>query len=485
MTSPFPIVRKPGSDKMVVKPNLDYEKVRDSFLWADMYAELDWLPGGALNMAHEAIDRHADGPRKDKTAMIWEGKYGGRERYTFGQMKELSNRFANVLKSMGTGRGDRVLILMDRVPELYIAFFGILKVGAIAGPLPSELGPEQVKDRLLDSGTTLLITQPGLRRRISGIVYELVDLNHILVVDKDNRDPAPLMPGDLSYEEEMSKASADFDIVPTSQLDSSMMHYSSGTIGKSRGVVHQHQAVVQHYAAGKWCLDLHDDDVYWCTAEPGGVNGTAYGMLAPWTNGVTQLVHEGGFHASEWYEQVQRHKVTVWCATSTAVRLLMEAGDEAAQRYDLSSLRFAASVGGPLSPEAVVWGQKVIGLPFHDSWCQTEAGAILASNYAAMDIRPGSLGKPIPGIELGVLDDSYDPVPAGEEGILAVRPGWPSMFHTYWNNAEMYNSRFKKNWYVTGDRARIDQDGYVWLPGREGNVGGPHEGKSTTTSGGD
>ena len=210
-------------------------------------------------MAHEAIDRHADGPRKDKTAMIWEGKDGGRERYTFGQMKELSNRFANVLKSMGTGMGDRVLILMDRVPELYIAFFGILKVGAIAGPLPSELGPEQVKDRLLDSGATLLITQPGLRRRLSGIVYELVDLNHILVVDKNNRDPAPLMPGDLSYEEEMSKASADFDIVPTSQLDYSIMHYSSAMTGEPEGVVHQHQAAVQHYATGKWCLDLHID----------------------------------------------------------------------------------------------------------------------------------------------------------------------------------------------------------------------------------
>ena len=225
--------------------------------------------------------------------MIWEGKNGEQETYTFGQMKALTNKFANVLKSLGVEKGDRVFIFMDRVPELYIAFFGTLKVGAICGPLFSAFGPDPVKDRLQDSGAKILVTQPDLRRRVSEIIRELFELQHIVVVNKDNRDPAPQDMADLSYDEEMGKASANFDLVPTSQYDYSVMHYTSGTTGKPKGAVHRHQAVIQQYATGKWALDLHEDDVYWCTADPGWVTGTSYGMLAPWTNGVTQLIYEG------------------------------------------------------------------------------------------------------------------------------------------------------------------------------------------------
>ena len=471
MTTSFPTIEKPSIEEMAVKPNLtDYDGVGSTFQWEDMYRELDWLPDGWLNKAHEAIDRHANGRLRDKVAMIWEGVNGEQETYTFGQMKTLTNKFANVLKSLGVERGDRVFIFMDRLPELYIAMFGTLKAGAVAGPLFSAFGPDPVRDRLQDSGAKVLITQPELRRRISGIIPELFELQHIVVVNKNDRDPVPRDIADLSYEEEMGKASSNFDIVPTSQYDYSIMHYTSGTTGKPKGAVHRHQAVVQQYATGKWVLDLHQDDIYWCTADPGWVTGTSYGMLAPWTNGVTQLIYEGGFRASAWYEQIQKHKVTVWYTAPTAIRMLMKAGDDVPKRYDLSSLRYMCSVGEPLNPEAVVWGQKAFGMPFHDNWWQTETGAILVANYPGMDIRPGSMGRPIPGVEVGIVDENFNIVPPGTDGDLVVRPGWPSMFHAYWNNAEMYNSKFRKGWYVTGDRASMDEDGYFWFVGRADDV---------------
>jgi acetyl-CoA synthetase len=227
---------------------------------------------------------------------------------------------------------------------------------------------------------------------------------------------------------------------------------------------------VQQYATGKWVLDLHPDDLYWCTADPGWVTGTSYGMFAPWSNGVTQLIYEGGFSARAWYELIQKYSVTVWYTAPTAIRMLMKAGDDVPARFDLSSLRHINSVGEPLNPEAVVWGTQVFDQAIHDNYWQTETGAIMVANYPAMPVRPGSMGRPIPGVDMGILDGEYNPLPAGEEGYLAIRPGWPSMFHTYWNNLELYNSKFHKGWYISGDQAKIDEDGYIWFVGRADDV---------------
>ena len=466
----FPRISKQAIENMDVRPNLHLEDSYKDFDWEEMYQELDWLPGGGLNKAHEAIDRHANSDKKNKLALIWEGKNGEREDYTFGDLQLLTNQFANVLGSLGIEKGDRVFIFMDRLPELYVAFFGALKAGAVVGPLFSAFGPEPVKDRMQDSGAKVLVTQPDLRKKISEIIPELFDLQHILIVNKDGRDQNPIDPQDLSYEEEMNKASKEFTTVVTGQYDYSVMHYTSGTTGKPKGAVHRHQAVVQQKATGKWALDLQDDDIYWCTADPGWVTGTSYGMLAPWTTGITQLIYEGGFSASRWYEQIQKHNVTVWYTAPTAIRMLMKAGDVGTKKFDLSSLRYICSVGEPLNPEAVVWSNEVFGMAFHDNWWQTETGAIMCANYPSMEIRPGSMGKPIPGVQLAIVDEDFNEVPDGEDGNLVVKPGWPSMFHAYWNNSEMYNSRFRKGWYITGDTARKDEDGYFWFVGRADDV---------------
>ncbi len=465
----YPIIEKPPLDQFRVRPNLDdYERIRAGFSYPDVIRELDGLPGGALNIAHEAIDRHVQRGLGEKLCWIWEGKDGRVERYTYDDARRMSNQFANVLAKLGVEKGDRVFCFMDRVPELYAAVFGTLKAGCVTGPLFSAFGPDAAGDRLADAGAKVLVTSPEQRAKVAQMKPNLPDLQHIIIVDH-GKEPK-LEPGELSWNELISDASTEFEVVRTSPEDPAVMHYTSGTTGKSKGAVHVHQAVLGHYATGRYVLDLHPDDIYWCTADPGWVTGTSYGMFAPHTNAVTSVIYEGGFSASRWYEVIAKHGVTVWYTAPTAIRLLMKAGEEVARKHDLSSLRYTMSVGEPLNPEAVVWSEKAIGLPFHDNWWQTETGSILIANYPVLPIKPGSMGRPMPGIEPGVIDEQGNLKPAGEEGDLAVRPGWPSMFRTYWNNESMYRSKFKNGWYITGDRARMDEDGYFWFVGRSDDV---------------
>ena len=304
------------------------DAAKKDFQWSDIYAELDWLPGGYLNQAHECIDRHVEAGRGDKTAMIWVGKNGEEERYTFSDMKRETAKFANVLEGLGVQHGERVFVFMERLPELYFAMFGVLKHGAVVGPLFSAFGPDPVRDRMEDSGATVLLTQPELRKRIAEVLPNLPALQHIIIVNKNGRSQEPLAEGDLSYEALMAEASDEYETANTSMYDYSVIHYTSGTTGKPKGAAHRHLAVVQQYATGKWVLDFHPDDLYWCTADPGWVTGTSYGMFAPWSNGITQLIYEGGFGASAWYQTIEKYGVTVWYTAPTAVRMLMKAGEE-------------------------------------------------------------------------------------------------------------------------------------------------------------
>ena len=452
-------------------PNLaDYDATRASFDWDDVEKEIDFLPGGGLNLAYEAIDRHVAHGNGAKPAMLWEGKNGEKETYTYDDMRRETDKFANVLGALGVEKGTRVFTFMERVPEIYFTVFGTLKAGCVIGPLFSAFGPDPVRDRMEDSGAKVLVTQPDLRKKIAEIIPQLPDLQHVIVVNKNGRSTEPLAEGDLDYYTLMNEASDDFGPIATTRDDYSIMHYTSGTTGKPKGAVHRHNAVIQHYLTGKWCLDLHPDDIYWCTADPGWVTGTSYGMSAPWTNGVTQVIYEGGFSARKWYQILEDYNVTVWYTAPTAIRMLMKSGVELPKTFDLSNLRFAASVGEPLNPEAVEWGVEAIGMPFHDNWWQTETGGIMIANYACMDIRPGSMGRPLPGINPGIIDAEGNEKPDGQEGNLAVRTPWPSMFQTYWQQQERYDSRFVNGWYITGDEAVRDSDGYYWFIGRSDDV---------------
>jgi acetyl-CoA synthetase len=281
--------------------------------------------------------------------------------------------------------------------------------------------------------------------------------------------------GTLDLTTLMEAASDDYRIPATDPEDVALLHFTSGTTGRPKGAVHVHAAVTVHHLTGKLALDMHPGDVYWCTADPGWVTGTSYGIIAPLTNRVTSIIDEADFDASRWYGILEDQKVQVWYTAPTAIRMLMRLGADAARGRDLSSLRFLGSVGEPLNPEAVVWGREVFGTPFHDNWWQSETGGIMIANYASMDVRPGSMGKPLPGIEAHIVrrtdDGEIEEVTgAGVEGELALTRGWPSMFRGYLGDDARYARCFAGDLYLTGDLAQRDADGYYWFVGRADDV---------------
>lgn len=459
-----------------VVPNLqDYEQARTAFSWSQAQRELEGLPGGqGLNIAHEAVDRHAAGGLRDRVALRWIGKAGVTEEFTYGQLRDATNRFANVLRRVGVGKGDRVFVLAGRIPGLYVAALGTLKNRSIFCPLFSAFGPEPIRARLaIGQAQVLVTTEPLYQRKVAALRAVLPCLKHVILVGEERRRTC--VPDTVDYHQLMQQASDCFAIEPTDPEDFALLHFTSGTTGTPKGAVHVHGAVVAHNTTGKLALDLHSDDIFWCTADPGWVTGTSYGIIAPLTNGVTSIIDEGDFDADRWYGILQAQKVNVWYTAPTAIRMLMKSGADLPCKYDLRSLRFLASVGEPLNPEAVVWGREALGLPFHDNWWQTETGGIMIANYAAMDIRPGSMGKPLPGIEAAIVHQHDDgSLVAVEEpdvqGELALRPGWPSMFRGYWGDSERYRKCFAGGWYLTGDLARRDRDGYFWFVGRKDDV---------------
>ncbi len=380
-------------------------------------------------------------------------------------MKGLSNKFGNVLKGLGVGKGDRVFVFMPRSPELYIGAMGIAKVGAILGPLFEAFMEDAVKDRMLDSGAKAIITTPELMKRINK--NALPALEHIIVVGAKG----PLGKGEVSYEDAMKKASEHLDIEWVDREDPLILHYTSGSTGKPKGVLHVHNAMIGHYITAKWVLDLHKDDVLWCTADPGWVTGTSYGMYGPLLNGVTTFIKGGRFDAEKWYQTIEKNKITLWFSAPTAFRMLMGEGDDIIKKYDLSSLRHIFSVGEPLNPEVIRWGEKVFGKTIRENWWMTETGMMLIANYPSMKVKPGSMGKPFPGIEAAIIDDDGKVLPPNQIGNLAIKAGWPSMMRQIWNNPEKYAAYFEhKPWYITGDSAHKDEEGYYWFHGRIDDV---------------
>lgn len=441
-----------------------YEEAVKSFSWEAVEKTFSWAATGKVNMAYEAIDRHVAAGRGEKTALHYSDNHR-EESYTFAEMAKQSNRFANVLRGLGVDKGDRVFIFMPRTPELYFSLLGTLKVGAVVGPLFEAFMETAVRDRLQDSGAVALITTPALLSRVPR--QELPDLKHIIVFGES----VETADGLVDYRAAMASASDESEVTFLDREDGLILHYTSGSTGKPKGVFHVQNAMLQHLHTGRVVLDLREDDVYWCTADPGWVTGTSYGVFAPWLNGVTNVVRGGRFSPQDWYATIEKYKVTVWYSAPTAFRMLMGAGDDAVKPFDLSSLRHVLSVGEPLNPEVVRWGNRVYGQRIHDTWWMTETGGQLICNYPSMEIKPGSMGRPVPGVQAAIIDDQGNELPPFRMGNLAIRTQWPSMMRKIWNNPTKYAEYFHiPGWYVSGDSAYKDEEGYFWFQGRIDDV---------------
>lgn len=466
-----PIIRKARSSTSGANLT-DYAAVYEAFSWETARVALDGLPNGrGLNIAYEAVDRHLKGKQADKVALRWIGKAGDRRDLTYRQLAAETNRFANALCGLGVSPGDRVFILLGRVPELYVAVLGGLKAKCVVSPLFSAFGPEPIATRMeMGEGRVLVTTEALYRRKVAGLRERLPKLEHVILIDGD--EPVA---GTRHWSDLVTPASDDFTIPDTDPQDMALLHFTSGTTGRPKGAIHVHEAVVAHHATAGYALDLHADDIFWCTADPGWITGTSYGIIAALTHGLTNIVAEAEFDAQTWYGILAQEQVTVWYTAPTAIRMMMKLGAEVIRGYDLRHLRFMASVGEPLNPEAVTWSQEAFGLPFHDNWWQTETGGIMISNYAAMDIKPGSMGRPLPGIEAaivrrtdgGAVEPLVEPMAQGE---LALKVGWPSMMRGYLHEEERYRKCFVGDWYLTGDLAKRDADGYFWFVGRADDV---------------
>ncbi|AXI38495.1 MAG: acetate--CoA ligase [Bacillaceae bacterium] len=442
----------------------NYEEAYASFDWKEVEENFSWSKTGKINAAYEAIDRHADGAKKNKVALYYRDANRD-EKYTFEEMKELSNKAANVLKQhTDLQKGDRVFVFMPRSPELYFVILGAIKLGAIVGPLFEAFMESAVKDRLEDSEAKVIVTTKELLPRVP--IDELPALKHVVVVGEDVKEEGKI----IDFFAHFENASKDLEIEWVDRRDGLLLHYTSGSTGKPKGVLHVHNAMIQHYQTAKWVLDLKEEDIYWCTADPGWVTGTVYGIFGPWLLGVTNVIVGGRFSPDYWYETIEKYGVTVWYSAPTAFRMLMSAGDELVKKYNLSSLRHILSVGEPLNPEVIRWGMKVFNKRIHDTWWMTETGGHLICNYPCMDIRPGSMGKPIPGVKAAIIDDHGNELPPNRMGNLAIKKGWPSMMQAIWNNPEKYESYFIGDWYVSGDSAYMDEDGYFWFQGRVDDV---------------
>lgn len=449
---------------------ISYDERIKNFDWSISEKELGYKPGDIINIGWYCSDRICNMGKADKLGLIWEGQGGVEKRYTYNDIRLATNAIGTFLRGLGIKPEDRVCLFMDKIPELYLGFLGILKTGAIAQPLFSAFGDESLFIRLENAQTRAIITQKKHAPKVRKILDKMPWVEYLIIVDQD--PGKPLQQREIAMNLEQLPKVEEFEIYPTYAESPSVLHYTSGTTGQPKGVKHVHYSLIAQYLTSKWVLDLRDDDIYWCTADPGWVTGTSYGIIGAFSTGITQCVLDAGFSAEAWYRFIEKNKITMWYSAPTAIRSLMKAGNEIIKKFDLSSLRHLASVGEPLNSEAVIWSEKVFGKPFLDTYWQTETGAIMISNYPGMKIKPGSMGKPFPGITATVIDpESFEPFKeSGKIGLIALKPGWPSMMRMYWNNEETYRKKFKNGWYLPGDRSSIDNEGYFWFVGRDDDV---------------
>ena len=450
----------------------DYKKILDSFSWEKVLKELNGLPDNkGLNIAYEAIDRHAEGQHSHHIALRCLNKEGVASGYTYREMKEQTNMFANVLRNLKIEKGDKVFALSRRIPELYFAAMGTFKNASVFCPLFPDFGPEPIFQRMSKGKAKVLVTTEQLyQQKIKDQISRLPDLQYVLLADAINDIDNKV----LSLSKLMKKASMVFEIPETDPEDVALLHFTSGTTGMPKGALHVHKAVLMHYITGKYVLDFHDEDIFWCTADPGWVTGTSYGIISPLVNGITNIVDEEEFDATRWYSILEKQKVTVWYTSPTAIRRLMRMNIDPREKYDLKHLRLILSVGEPLDASAVLWGEKTFGFPILDNWWQTETGGIMIANYLSMPVKPGSMGKPLPGIETAIAEVTDSEIKIVTEpnksGHLVIKKGWPSQFRAYLNEDARYKKCFRNDWYLSGDLAKKDEDGYFWFIGRADDI---------------
>ncbi|WP_428686616.1 acetate--CoA ligase [Roseibium sp.] len=483
MSGRRPVIKKSTRQRSVANLK-NYRQEREAFDWAEARKMLDYLPGGALNICHEAVDRHVLHGNGDRLAIRWLGRRGDIRELSYTDLRDATGQFANALHACGIGKGERVFTLLGRVPELYVTALGVLKHGAVFSPLFSAFGPDPVRMRMEIGEASALVTTKSLyKRKVEPWRDLLPSLKSVFLIDANGEE---LPEGTCDLALEMNRQSKDRGVAQTRPEDIALIHFTSGTTGRPKGALHVHEAVVAHAATARFALDLRAGDIFWCTADPGWVTGTSYGIIAPLVLGATMIVDEADFDAERWYDILETRKVNVWYTAPTAIRMLMKYGEERVKAHDFTSLRFMASVGEPLNAEAVMWSERAFGMPFHDNWWQTETGGIMIANYAAEDVKPGSMGRPLPGVEAAIVEQANGTVreiPENDRpGQLALKAGWPSMMHGYLNEEERYRRCFAGDWYLTGDLAARDADGYFWFVGRaddliksSGHLIGPFE----------
>jgi len=467
-----------------------YEKWHTVLEWEPPHAK--WFVGGKLNVSHNCLDRHLEGPRRDKPALVWEGEPGDTRSYTYSELHAEVCRFANALKALGVGKGDRVAIYLPMIPEAAIAMLACARIGAPHSVVFGGFSPESLADRINDAEAKVLITADGGYRR-GGIVPLKVNadkavescpiIEAVVVVargaDLTAEVDAHMEAGrDHWYHELIAEADANCPAEVMDAEDLLYILYTSGTTGKPKGVVHTTGGyLTQVHATTKCVFDLREDDVYWCTADVGWVTGHSYIVYGPLSNGTTVLMYEGAPNWPEndrFWELCDKYGVTVFYTAPTAIRAFMKWGDEWPAKHDLSKLRLLGTVGEPINPEAWMWYHEVIGgerCPIVDTWWQTETGAIMITPLPAVTTtRPGSATEPFPGISAALLDDHGNEVTAG---FLAITQPWPSMLRTIYGDEERYRETYWSKWdgiYFPGDGAKYDDDGYLWILGRVDDV---------------
>lgn len=419
-----------------------------------------------FNIAYNCTTKQCESSLGEKVAMRWISANLERQDYTFSDLDRLSNRFANVVETLGLAKGDVVFTFLPKSTEQFFAFLGSLKAECITGTLFSNFGEDALLDRLGDSCARLIVTRKSLYRKIERIRSKLPALQAVILTDIDEDLSADV----FSWKRLMLAASDDFSMPLTTPDTPSVLHYTSGSTGKPKGVLHRHNSILHQTRTTLEVLGLQPDDLFWCTADQGWVTGTTYGIIGPWSMGISQLHFGGGYDARQWFDLLQNEGVTSWYTAPTALRMLMREERDLYREFDLSRLRNIFSVGEPLNPEVIVWAQEILGKEIFDTWFQTETGAIMIANRPGLSIRPGSMGTPLPSIKPGILADDGSELPVGEHGNLCLKAGWESMFIAYLNNDSAYASKFRDGWYYTGDMAWRDEEGYYWFLGRSDDV---------------